>query len=110
LDEIALKQPKWPDVLRHRWPDVERFWWPDQNAMGGRFGAFFCSRARNIAVERFFRTLKYDEIYISDYQSVRELRNGIARYMHFYNFNRFHSALGYRKPMNVYLEGMVKVA
>jgi putative transposase len=64
----------------------------------------------NIAIERFFRTLKYDEIYINDYQSVSELRNGIARYMHFYNFNRFHSALGYRKPMNVYLEGVGKVA
>jgi putative transposase len=64
----------------------------------------------NIAIERFFRTLKYDEIYINDYQSVGELRNGIARYMHFYNFNRFHSALGYRKPMNVYLEGIGKVA
>ena len=64
----------------------------------------------NIAIERFFRTLKYDEIYINDYQSVSELRKGIARYMHFYNFNRFHSALGYRKPMNVYLEGVGKVA
>jgi len=64
----------------------------------------------NIAIERFFRTLKYDDIYINDYQSVRELRNGIDCYMHFYNFNRFHSALGYRKPMNVYLEGVRKVA
>ena len=63
----------------------------------------------NIAIERFFRTLKYDDIYINDYQSVRELRNGIDRYMHFYNFKRFHSALGYRKPMNVYLEGVRKV-
>ena len=64
----------------------------------------------NIAIERFFRTLKYDEIHTNDYQSVRELRNGIDRYMHFYNFNRFHSALGYRKPMNVYMEGVEKVA
>jgi len=64
----------------------------------------------NIAIERFFRTLKYDEIYINGYQSVRELRNGIDRYMHFYNFNRFHSALSYRKPMNVYMEGVEKVA
>jgi putative transposase len=63
----------------------------------------------NIAIERFFRTLKYDDIYINDYQSIGELRNGIDRYMHFYNFNRFHSALGYKKPMNVYLEGVRKV-
>ena len=63
----------------------------------------------NIAIERFFRTLKYDEIYINDYQNVAELRNGINKFMHFYNFNRFHSALGYKKPMNVYLEGVKKV-
>lgn len=63
----------------------------------------------NIAIERFFRTLKYDEIYINDYQSVSHLRNSIAKYMHFYNFNRFHSALGYKKPMNVYLEGVKQV-
>jgi len=35
--KIALSQAKWPDV--------ERFWWPDQNAMGGRFGAFFALNA-----------------------------------------------------------------
>jgi len=63
----------------------------------------------NIAIERFFRTLKYDEIYINDYQNISELRNGIDKFMHFYNFNRFHSALGYKKPMNVYLEGVKKV-
>lgn len=63
----------------------------------------------NIAIERFFRTLKYDEIYINDYQSVSHLRNSISKYMHFYNFNRFHLALGYKKPMNVYLEGVKKV-
>lgn len=64
----------------------------------------------NIAIERFFRTLKYDEIYINDYSSIKELREGINKYMHFYNFKRFHSALGYKKPMNVYLEGVKTVA
>ena len=56
----------------------------------------------NIAIERFFRTLKYDEIYITDYRSIRDLKKGVERYMNFYNFNRFHSALDYQKPMNVY--------
>lgn len=64
----------------------------------------------NIAIERFFRTLKYENIYISDYQSIRELKQGVRDYIHFYNFNRFHSALGYQKPMNVYLENMKLVA
>ena len=64
----------------------------------------------NIAVERFFRTLKYENIYITDYQSVQDLKLGVANYIHFYNYNRFHSALGYKKPMNVYLEKMKKAA
>jgi putative transposase len=64
----------------------------------------------NIAIERFFKTLKYDEIYINDYKNIQELKDGIKRYMHFYNHNRFHLALGYKKPMNVYLEGMKSAA
>ena len=64
----------------------------------------------NIAIDRFFRTLKYDEVYINDYKGIKELRAGIDRYINFYNFNRFHSALGYKKPMNVYLERRAKAA
>ena len=64
----------------------------------------------NIAIERFFRTLKYENIYITDYQSIKELKTGISTYIHFYNHNRFHSALGYQKPMNVYLNEMKNVA
>ena len=64
----------------------------------------------NIAIERFFRTLKYDEIYITDYKNIRHLQAGIEKYMKFYNFKRFHSALNYKKPMNVYLMGMKKAA
>lgn len=64
----------------------------------------------NIQIERFFRTLKYENIYISEYQSVKELKVGISNYIHFYNFNRFHSALGYQKPMNVYQNEIKNVA
>lgn len=60
----------------------------------------------NIAIERFFRTLKYDEIYLNEYESVRDLKRGIHRYINFYNFNRFHSALDYRKPMEVYKKNL----
>jgi putative transposase len=60
----------------------------------------------NIAIERFFRTLKYDEIYLNDYASISELRRGIDEYMRYYNFNRFHSAIGHKKPMNLYLEAI----
>lgn len=58
----------------------------------------------NIVIERFFRTLKHGNIYISDYQSIKELKEGVKAYMHKYNFKRFHSAIGYQKPMNIYLE------
>jgi len=58
----------------------------------------------NIVIERFFRTLKHGNIYISDYQSIKELKEGVKAYMYKYNFKRFHSAIGYQKPMNYYLE------
>lgn len=58
----------------------------------------------NIIMERFFRTLKYGNIYISDYQSIKELKEGVKAYIYKYNFKRFHSAIGYQKPMNLYLE------
>ena len=64
----------------------------------------------NIAIERFFRTLKYSNIYISEYHSIKELKEGIANYMYKYNFKRFHSSIGYQKPMNVYLGALEKVA
>ena len=64
----------------------------------------------NIAIERFFRTLKYDHIYITECQNIRELKAGIDKFMHFYNYNRFHSSLNYKKPMYVYQEGRKQVA
>jgi len=64
----------------------------------------------NIIIERFFRTLKQSSIYISDYQTIKELKDGIKAYMHKYNFKRFHSSLNYKKPMNVYLDFIEKVA
>lgn len=63
----------------------------------------------NIAIERFFRTLKYEDIYLNNYQSIRELRAGIDKYMNFYNYDRFHSSLGYEKPMNIYRKD-IKIA
>ncbi len=64
----------------------------------------------NIVIERFFRTLKHNNIYISDYQSIKDLKRGVDSYMHKYNFKRFHSSLNYKKPMNVYLEQIKNVA
>jgi len=64
----------------------------------------------NIIIERFFRTLKQSNIYISDYQTIKELKEGVKTFMHKYNFKRFHSSLNYQKPMNVYLGFIEKTA
>jgi len=64
----------------------------------------------NIVIERFFRTLKHSNIYISDYRSIQELKEGIKSYICKYNFKRFHSSIGYKKPMNLYLDFIKNVA
>lgn len=56
----------------------------------------------NIFIERLWRSVKYEEIYIHSYESVREAQNGLARYFHLYNNERLHQALGYRTPYEVY--------
>lgn len=56
----------------------------------------------NIFTERFWRSLKYEEVYLHDYDSPREARQGITRYIGFYNHERPHQALGYRTPVVVY--------
>jgi len=64
----------------------------------------------NIVIERFFRTLKHSNIYISNYETIKDLKEGVAAYIHKYNFKRFHSSLDYQKPMNVYLDYLKSVA
>jgi putative transposase len=60
----------------------------------------------NIFVERLWRSLKYEEIYLRAYESVAEARQGIAGYFNFYNHERLHQALGYRAPRQVFEEAM----
>lgn len=56
----------------------------------------------NIMVERLWRTVKYEEVYLKGYQTVKEAKDGLARYFHFYNTERLHESLGYRTPKEVY--------
>jgi len=56
----------------------------------------------NVFIERFWKTLKYEEIYLHAYDSVSEAKASIERYMTFYNAQRPHSALGRRTPDMVY--------
>jgi putative transposase len=50
----------------------------------------------NIFIERLWRSLKYEEVYLRDYRLVREARAGISRYFQFYNYERPHQSLEYR--------------
>lgn len=71
----------------------------------------------NIYVERLWRSLKYENIYIYGYNSMTELKEGIEKYFNFYNTERFHQSLGYETPDEIYYskfnmnqEGEKKVA
>ena len=56
----------------------------------------------NIFVERLWRSVKVEEVYLHDYQTVPEATWGLGRYFAFYNCERPHQALGYRTPAEVY--------
>jgi len=57
----------------------------------------------NVFIERLWRTLKYEDIYLKDYETAKQLRAGLKKYIHFYRHQRPHSSLGYRTPGEVYL-------
>ncbi len=67
-----------------------------------------CGKGRvfdNIFVERLWRSLKYEDVYIYDYNRVTEAKHGIDNYLNFYNDERFHEALDYKTPREVYQYG-----
>lgn len=56
----------------------------------------------NVYVERLWRSLKYEDIYLRSYESMTELKAGIKRYFEFYNTERFHQSLDYLTPEVMY--------
>lgn len=56
----------------------------------------------NVFVERLWRTVKYEDVYIRGYQTMQEAEQGLARYFDYYNHRRFHSALNDRTPLETY--------
>jgi putative transposase len=56
----------------------------------------------NIFVERLWRSLKYEAVYLNPYDSVADAREGIGRYLAFFNDERPHQALGYQTPSSFY--------
>lgn len=63
--------------------------------------------ADNIMIERWFRTFKYDEVYLTEWQNIKEARKAIAAYIHKYNFERCHSAIGNVPPATKYYPALL---
>jgi putative transposase len=60
----------------------------------------------NIFVERLWRSLKYEEVYLHAYATVAEAKAGIGAWLSFYNEERQHQSLGYRTPRQIYQGGL----
>jgi len=59
----------------------------------------------NIFIERLWRSLKYEKIYLNAYSTAMELRAGVNDYFEYYNNVRRHSSLDYQKPVELYPSG-----
>jgi putative transposase len=57
----------------------------------------------NIFVERFWRTIKYEEVYLKSYETVNEARSALLKFIEFYNFERPHQSLQYKTPADIYM-------
>lgn len=58
----------------------------------------------NIFIERFWRSVKYEEVYLKDYETVADAIRGLNQYFYFYNNERLHQSLGYSTPATVYFQ------
>lgn len=72
-----------------------------QISMDGRGRCF-----DNIMVERLWRTVKYEEVYLKDYQDVWQADDGLRNYFYFYNYERPHQSLKYQTPFEIYQNGL----
>jgi putative transposase len=61
----------------------------------------------NIFIERFWRTLKYEEVYCKDYDSFEEAKTNLDEYLMYYNNNRLHQSLDYRTPKEIFFGSKV---
>jgi len=65
----------------------------------------------NIIIERLWRTVKYEKIYLNEFENMVELKEALAEYFNRYNYERKHQSLGYKTPAQVYYkEGVRKIA
>lgn len=61
----------------------------------------------NIFIERLWRSVKYEEVYLKDYACVKEAKSGLGRYFNFYNLERHHQHLNYKKPAEIYFNKVI---
>lgn len=61
----------------------------------------------NIRIERFWRSLKYEKLYLSEYETPRQVKALIKEYVCHYNEHRPHQSLDYQKPINVHYANTV---
>lgn len=63
----------------------------------------------NIFIERLWRSVKYEEVYLHNYSSGTEAKTGLKKYFIFYNFERHHQHLDYKKPAEIYFNKAIPV-
>ncbi len=80
--------PSWTEVLKHHEIEI---------SMDGKGRCM-----DNILIERLWRTIKYEEVYLKSYDTVTEARQNLKNYLAFYNQERLHQSLGYKTPAEVY--------
>ena len=74
------------------------------------FGKAWMAKSRwadNIMIERWFRSFKYEEAYLTEYANLKEAREAIGRYIYTYNFERCHQSIGNKRPAEVYYPVML---
>ena len=59
----------------------------------------------NVFVERLWRTVKYEHVYLHEHETVRQLEKGLHEYFTFYNYERLHQSLSYQPPVEVHFAG-----
>ena len=103
--EEALRQHGAPEIFNT--DQGAQFTSPDFTGVLKREGILISMDGKgratdNIFIERVWRSLKYEDVYLHDYATLAEARAGIAKWIRFYNVRRPHQSLDYRTPMEVY--------
>jgi putative transposase len=107
--EEALSRYGWPEIFNT--DQGSQFTSDDFTGTLNRHGITISMDGKgrcmdNIFVERLWRSLKYEEVYLHAYATVAEAKAGIGAWLDFYNEERPHQSLGYRTPRQIYQEGL----